>query len=286
MKIIIVILISTAIGLGVAWAGGQGGVMLGPISLFLACGILAFVINWLAYVPAMIFQTEKYYDITGTITYLSVTAYAVSMAGGLDLRGQVVAVMVAVWAVRLGSFLFARISKDGKDSRFDKIKTNPLRFLMTWTLQGLWVTLTAACALAIITNNKQVPLDAFAYVGIAVWIFGFVFEVVADQQKKAFKADPANEGRFISTGLWAWSRHPNYFGEITLWLGVAIMAIPVLSGLQWLTLISPVFVTFLLTKVSGIPMLEARSDKEWGDIPAYQAYIAQTPVLIPKPPKS
>lgn len=284
MKIMMVILISTAIGLGVAWAGGQGGAMLGSISLFLACGILAFAVNWLAYVPAMIFQTEKYYDLTGTITYLSVTAYAVSMAGGLDLRGQIVAAMVVVWAVRLGSFLFTRISKDGKDSRFDKIKTNPLRFLMTWTLQGLWVTLTAACALVIITNNKQVPLDVFAYIGIAFWVIGFVFEVVADQQKKAFKADPANKGKFISTGLWAWSRHPNYFGEITLWFGIAIMAIPVLSGLQWVALISPVFVTFLLTRVSGIPMLEERSDKEWGDNSAYQAYIAQTPVLLPKPP--
>lgn len=286
MKIIIVILISATLGLAVAWSGGQSGVALGPISLFLACGILAFAVNWLAYIPAMIFRTEKYYDLTGTITYLSVTAYAVFMADGLDLRSQIVAAMVAVWAVRLGSFLFARISKDGKDSRFDAIKTNPLRFLMTWTLQGLWVILTAACALVIVTNSTRVPLDVFAYVGIAIWAFGFLIEVVSDHQKKLFKADPANEGKFISTGLWAWSRHPNYFGEITLWFGVAVMAIPVLSGLQWVTLISPIFVTFLLTRVSGVPMLEARSDKEWGDDPAYQAYRDKTPVLLPKPPSS
>lgn len=285
MKTIIAILISTALGLGVAWAGGQGGVSLGTISLFLACGILAFAVNWLAYIPAVIFKTEKYYDLTGTITYLSVTGYAFYMSGGLDLRGKIVAVMVAVWAVRLGSFLFARIVKDGKDSRFDKIKTNPIRFLMTWTLQGLWVTLTAACALLVITNSTRVPLDAFAYVGIAVWVIGFLFEVVADQQKKAFKNDPSNEGKFISTGLWAWSRHPNYFGEITLWLGIAIIAIPTMSGLQWATLISPVFVTLLLTRVSGVPMLEARSDKEWGDDPVYQEYKKNTPVLVPRPPK-
>lgn len=284
MKTIIAILISTALGLGVAWAGGQGGVSLGAISLFLACGILAFAVNWLAYIPAMIFKTEKYYDLTGTITYLSVTGYAVYMSDGLDLRGKIVAVMVAVWAVRLGSFLFARIMKDGKDSRFDKIKTNPIRFLMTWTLQGLWVTLTAACALLVITNSTRVPLDAFAYVGIAVWVIGFLFEVVADQQKKAFKNDLSNKGKFISTGLWAWSRHPNYFGEITLWLGIATIAIPTMSGLQWATLISPVFVTLLLTRVSGVPMLEARSDKEWGDDPAYQEYKKNTPVLVPRPP--
>lgn len=286
MKTIIAIVISTAIGLGVAWAGGQGGVSLGPYSLFLACGMLAFLINWVAFIPANIFKTEKYYDLTGSITYLTVTGYAVAMSGGLDLRGQIVAVLVAVWAARLGSFLFARIMKDGKDSRFDHIKPNPVRFFMTWTLQGLWVVLTAACALAVITSNTKVPLDMFAYVGLAVWVIGFLFEAISDQQKKAFKNDPTNKGKFISSGLWAWSRHPNYFGEITLWTGIAIIALPVLSGLQWVTLISPVFVTVLLTKISGIPMLEKRADKEWGDDPEYQEYKKNTPVLVPRPPRT
>lgn len=285
MKTFVVIIISTLIGLGVAWAGGQGSEMLGSVSLYFACAIIAFGINWLAYIPANIYKTEKYYDLTGSITYITVTSFAVYMSKSLDLRAQIVAILVAVWAVRLGSFLFARIRKDGKDSRFDKIKTNPVRFLLTWTLQGLWVVLTAACALTIITSNSRVPLDIFAYVGIAVWVIGFAFEVIADQQKKAFKNDPANEGKFISSGLWAWSRHPNYFGEITLWTGIAIIALPVLSGWQWATLISPVFVTILLTKVSGVPMLEARADKEWGDDPEYKEYKKNTPVLIPNPPK-
>ncbi len=286
MKLIFAIVISTLIGLGVAWAGGQGGVMMGSVSLFFACGVLAFVVNWVAYVPANIFKTEKYYDITGTLTYLSVTAYAVVMADTLDLRAQIVAVLVAVWAVRLGSFLFARIVKDGHDRRFDKIKTNPIRFFMTWTLQGLWVVLTAACALAIITSTKRVPLDVFAYTGLAIWGLGFAFEAIADHQKKVFKNNPENKGKFISTGLWAWSRHPNYFGEIALWTGIAVMAAPVLSGWQWVSLVSPVFVTVLLTKVSGLPMLEARADKEWGDDADYQAYRQNTPVLVPRPPRS
>lgn len=284
MKAIVTIVISTLIGLAVAWAGGQGGTMLGATSLFFACGLLAFLINWAVYIPANIFKTEKYYDLTGSITYLSVTSYAVFMSPDLDLRGKIVALLVILWALRLGSFLFARILRDGKDSRFDKIKINPLRFLVAWTLQGLWVVLTAACALAIITSANRVPLDIFAYTGLAIWVIGFAFEAISDQQKKAFKADPANKGKFISTGLWAWSRHPNYFGEITLWLGITIIAVPVLSGWQWVTLISPVFVTVLLTRISGIPMLEARSDKEWGDDAAYQAYKETTPVLIPKPP--
>lgn len=284
MKLFIVVIICTALGLGVAWAGGQGGSEYGPVSVMLACGALAFGINWLAFVPANIFKTEKYYDLTGSLTYLSVVAVAAYFSQPLDIRAMLVAIMVTVWAVRLGSFLFARIKKDGKDRRFDKIKTAPMRFLMTWTLQGLWVILTAASALAVITSMSNVPLGVFAYVGAAMWLFGFAVEVMADEQKKAFRAKSENNGKFINTGIWAWSRHPNYFGEIVLWLGIAVMSIPVLSGVQWAVMISPLFVFVLLTRVSGVPKLEYHADKVWGDDPAYQEYKANTPVLFIKPP--
>jgi steroid 5-alpha reductase family enzyme len=125
-----------------------------------------------------------------------------------------------------------------------------------------------------------------AVVGIIVWIGGFAIEVVADRQKSVFKQDPSNQGRFIKTGLWAWSRHPNYFGEIVLWTGVAIVALPVLSGWRWATLISPLFVILLLTRVSGIPMLEARAEERWGDEEEFRRYTKDTPVLIPRPPRS
>ncbi len=284
MKLFLVVIFCAVLGLGVAWAGGQGGAEFGPVSVLLVCGAIAFGVNWLAFIPANIFQTEKYYDLTGSLTYLSTVGFAAYFSQPLDLRGTVVAIMVAVWAMRLGSFLYARIKKDGKDRRFDKIKTAPMRFWMTWTLQGLWVILTAACALAVITSNANVPLGLFAYVGGALWLIGFVIEVMADEQKKAFRADPANNGKFISTGVWAWSRHPNYFGEIVLWLGIAVMAVPVLSGLQWAVMISPIFVFLLLTRVSGVPKLEHHANKTWGEDPAYQAYKANTPVLMMKPP--
>ena len=286
MKIFLVIIFCAVLGLGVAWAGGQGGSQFGPVSVMLMCAVLAFAINWAAFIPANMFQTEKYYDLTGSITYLSTIGFAAYYSQPLDIRATFVAIMVAVWALRLGTFLFARIKKDGKDRRFDKIKTSPMRFLMTWTLQGLWVVLTAACAFAVVTSGKSVPMDAFAYAGFLLWLAGFIIEVMADEQKKAFRANPENDGKFISTGIWAWSRHPNYFGEIVLWLGVAVMAVPVLSGAQWAVMISPVFVTLLLTKVSGVPKLEHHADKKWGDDPAYQDYKANTPVLMMKPPKN
>jgi len=191
--------------------------------------------------------------------------------------------LVIIWATRLGTFLFRRIRKAGKDTRFDEIKPSFIRFLNTWTLQGLWVTFTLAAALAASTATTRKELDVFAAIGFLVWVFGFTFEVTADTQKSRFRADPKNKGKFIHTGLWAWSRHPNYFGEIVLWVGVAIIALPVLRGWQWVTLISPVFVALLITRISGVPLLEKQADERWGGQEEYEAYKERTPVLIPRP---
>ncbi len=283
---IIGIVASIAIGVLVALAGSSGSVEVGSFPVFAICAALAYLINWIVFVPSNAAQTEAYYDLTGSITYVSVVAAAVVLSDDLDARAWIAAILVAVWAGRLGSFLFRRVKRDGRDGRFDAIKTNPLRFFMTWTLQGLWVLFTAACALAIITAADREELEWVGYVGIALWAVGFVIEVVADQQKSAFKRDPANDGRFITSGLWSWSRHPNYFGEITLWIGMAVLALPILSGWRWVMLISPVFVIVLLTRISGIPLLEARGAKRWGDDPDYRAYVERTSVLVPRPPRS
>jgi steroid 5-alpha reductase family enzyme len=272
------------IGALVALAGSDGSTQVGSLPVFGVCAVLAFLINWLAFIPSNQAKTEKYYDLTGSITYLTVTAVAVLLSDDLDARAFIVAAMVGVWAIRLGTFLYRRIQRDGRDGRFDEIKVNPLRFFMAWTVQGLWVLLTAAAALAIITSGERQSIGWIGILGILVWLAGFAIEVVADQQKSAFKQNAANKGRFISSGLWAWSRHPNYFGEITLWTGIAIMAVPILDGWRWVVLVSPVFVTLLLTRVSGIPMLEARADKRWGDEAEYQDYKRTTPVLVPRPP--
>ena len=266
-----------------ALAGSQGGVRVSGMPLFALAVVLAFIIQWLAFIPAFILQTEKFFDITGSITYIIVTLLAVLLGGRGDWRAFLLLALVVVWAARLGSFLFKRIHRSGKDERFDDIKPSFARFLMTWTLQGLWVSFTLAAALAAITSQVKKGLDAFALAGLLVWIAGFAIEAVADQQKNAFRANPDNKGRFIRNGLWAWSRHPNYFGEIVLWVGVAVIALPVLRGWQWLTLISPVFVFFLLTRVSGIPMLEKRADEKWGGQPDYEAYKAGTSILVPLP---
>lgn len=280
------IIATVVIGALVILAGSDGSTKVGSLAVFALCGILSYVINWIVFVPSNAAKTEHYFDLTGSITYLTLTAVALALSDGLDARTAIVGAMVAIWALRLGSFLFRRVRRDGRDGRFDRIKTDPLRFFMTWTLQGLWVLLTIACALAIITGEERQSLGAVAIIGIVVWCAGFAIEVIADQQKSAFKRDPANVRRFITSGLWSWSRHPNYFGEITLWAGIAIIALPVLSGWRWVTLISPIFVVVLLTKVSGLPMLEARAKRRWGDEQAFQDYTRNTSILIPRPPRS
>ncbi|MGJ8670306.1 MAG: DUF1295 domain-containing protein [Oceanococcus sp.] len=249
-----------------------------------ALALLAFVVQWLAFIPAFTLQSEHFYDLTGSLTYaLLVIVALVACAQEPQLnRAYLLAGLITIWYVRLGSFLFRRVRRSGKDARFDKLKTSFSEFLMAWTLQGLWVFLTLIAALIAISSQQQTALGLWALIGTIVWVFGFAIEAISDAQKSAFKKDPKNRGAFIRTGLWAYSRHPNYFGEIVLWLGIAIIAVPCFAGWQWLGLISPVFVALLITRLSGVPILERRSDETWGENPQYQDYKRRTPVLIPR----
>lgn len=285
-RTLIVFPVVVLIGAFFAWVGSQGGYTFSGIPVFALCIALAFIIQWIAFIPAYIMQTEKFYDLMGSITYLSVAWLAVLLSPVMDGRSWLLVGIVSIWTIRLGVFLFRRISAAGEDRRFRDIKPSFVRFLNAWTIQGLWVSLTIAAALAAITSGTRQSLGIIALIGFLLWLLGFGIEVIADQQKSNFRADPQNKGKFINTGLWSWSRHPNYFGEIVLWIGVAVIAIPVLSGWQWLTLISPIFVFFLLTRVSGVPMLEKQADEKWGGQSDYEEYKARTSTLILRPPSA
>ena len=243
----------------IAYLGSQNGASFAGLPVFMLCGLVAFIVQWVMFIPAWIYHTEHYFDLTGSLTYITLTIFALLTAGLGNERALLIGALVMIWATRLGSFLFIRISKAGEDRRFRKMKMNFLQFLMTWTLQGLWVYITYAAGLAAMTSVAEVPIGPIAIAGAALWALGFGIEVVADRQKTAFRKDPSNQDKFIQSGLWAWSRHPNYFGEILLWCGIMVIAIPVLEGLQYATLISPIFVIVLLTKISGVRMLENRA---------------------------
>lgn len=276
----VVIPLVVLLGALLAWAGSQGGQHLGPVPLFAIAVAIAFLIQWIAFLPAWKLQTERHFDLTGSLAYIAVTLFLLASVSDRGGRTYLLAAMVVMWAVRLGSFLFTRISRSGGDGRFDEIKPDTLRFLGVWTIQGLWVSLTAAAAWIAMTSQRAREVDVWAIVGLVIWLTGITIEVVADLQKSTFNRE--HKGEFISVGLWSRSRHPNYFGEILLWVGVLVVALPALSGWQYVALLSPVFVTLLLARVSGVPLLEKRAQEKWGDDPAYQSYVSRTPVLVPR----
>ena len=247
--------------------------------------VMIFVIQWLAYIPAFIFKTEKFYDLTGSFTYIAAILYALYSTNGsqnFDLGSLIIGTAIILWAIRLGSFLFMRIHKDKKDGRFDSIKTSFSQFFMTWTLQGMWVFICSSAALVAIANPTGVVVNSVFIIGLGLFLLGFIVEVIADNQKSVFRSIPENKDLFINEGLWARSRHPNYFGEITLWTGITVMGISTFDGMNYLALFSPIFSYLLLNYVSGVRMLEYRGHKKWGHLDGYKKYKEETPKLIPK----
>ena len=270
--------IAFAVAYGLAW--------LTAIDLIINAVFISFLIQWILFVPAYYFQTEKFYDLTGSMTYLTViiyTSYASYLMTGFNLGSLILGLFVIIWALRLGIFLFTRIHSTGEDKRFQSIKRSPTQFFMTWTLQGMWVAICSACALTAIA--KGVVLNGVSLMGFLVFVLGFSIEIIADHQKSSFRKNPSNRGNFIQNGLWAYSKHPNYLGEIILWVGIAICSLSSLSGLQLMTLISPVFTYVLLVYISGIPLLKARGKEKWGHLSQYQEYVDRTPTLFFNPLK-
>lgn len=280
LRLVFILLILLFVG-GLVYAGTPS-----PSNLLLTeAALLIFGIQVLVFLPSYLAQTEHFYDLTGGITYLSTMSYMAyrheELFGNWDIRSLVLTALIGIWAIRLSSFLFTRVKRVGKDGRFDSLKTSFTRFLLTWMLQGMWVfmcTYPALIALASPTANET----TFLWIGALVWLLGWGYEVVADTQKTTFNKDPKNEGKFINHGVWKQSRHPNYVGELVLWTGITIIAAPVYQGTQWFALITPIFVYWLLNKVSGVNLLEARADKKWGDDPAYKQYKKETPIFFPK----
>ena len=243
--------------------------------------LLAFLIQWILFIPAYIFQTEKFYDLSGSLTYISVVLFCFYNnfdSNNINLGNLIISLMIIIWATRLGSFLFIRIKKAGEDIRFREIKKSPSRFFMTWTLQGMWVSLCSACALTGIANG--ILINSYFYIGILIFTIGFITEIIADNQKTVFRKDPNNKDKFINSGLWKYSRHPNYLGEITLWLGISIISFSSLNGWELITLISPIFTYLLLVYVSGIRILEYNGNKKWGHLDSYKEYKDKTPRLL------
>ncbi|XP_040582373.1 uncharacterized protein [Lepeophtheirus salmonis] len=243
-----------------------------------------FGIQAVGWIVSIIFKTEKNYDLFGSLTYITVTS--ISLAWSTNSIIQIVqSNLVFLWALRLGVFLFIRVIKTGEDRRFEEAKKNAGVMLVYWTLQGVWVFMTL---LPTIILNTLPPsrfasrsIGAPEIIGWVLWGVGFSFEVIADLQKTIFRNSPVNDGKFIQSGLWSISRHPNYFGEILLWVGHYITCASVFRKYEFFSVLSPIFVFLLITKLSGVPLLEKNGKKKWGHLPEYTTYLEKTPVLIP-----
>lgn len=242
--------------------------------------ILSFITHWLLFIPAYVFKTEKFYDLTGTISYISIVLYVLlsSTDGIINYGNIILSSLIIMWTLRLGTFLFIRIKKAGEDKRFREIKKSFSWFFMAFTISGMWVSICAICALTGISNG--IELTGVTYIGIVIFIIGFALEIISDNQKTNFRKIEYNKDKFITTGLWKYSRHPNYLGEIVLWTGVAIISYSSLEAYQMFTLVSPIFTYLLLVKVSGINLLEKSGEKKWGHLESYKSYKENTPRLI------
>ena len=242
--------------------------------------ILSFIFHWLLFIPAFIYKTEKFYDLTGSLSYITIIFYVLvsSYNGVINFGNIILSSLIIIWTLRLGSFLFLRIKKAGEDKRFREIKKSFSWFFMAFTVSGMWVSICALCALTGISNG--IELTGVTYIGILLFVIGFTLEIIADTQKTNFRKIKDNKDKFITTGLWKYSRHPNYLGEIILWIGVAIISYSSLEINQLFTLISPIFTYLLLVHVSGINLLEKSGEKKWGGLNEYKKYKKETPRLF------
>jgi steroid 5-alpha reductase family enzyme len=245
---------------------------------------ISILIQAVFFAFAASFKTDKVTDLSYGLTFIILAFYLLIKSGDYSLSHLVTAAMVTAWAVRLATYLFIRILKTKRDKRFDGIRENTKKFAQFWFLQAITVWVVMLPTTALIGSGGQSSLSWIMLLGAAVWAVGLAIETIADYQKYAFKSREENKGRFIASGLWSWSRHPNYFGEMLCWWGIFIYTVPVLSGWLWLAIAGPLFITFILLFVSGIPPLEKYADERFGNDPNYKDYKSRTSLLVPLPP--
>jgi steroid 5-alpha reductase family enzyme len=251
--------------------------------LLIALGV-SLLINALMFLVAFRRRTDKLTDASYAVSFIALAFYALAR-GPLTAYRFVLFALITIWAVRLGGFLLFRVWKTGRDSRFDKMRGNFWQFGKFWVSQGLavWVILIPTL---LALRQDDAALSGIAVIGAAVWFAGFCIEATADIQKYTFSQKPANKNKWIDSGIWRLSRHPNYFGEITVWIGVYLYAASVLQMPElWVGLSSPLFIATLLLFISGIPILEKSADQRWGKDPDYKLYKKRTSILIPLPKK-
>jgi steroid 5-alpha reductase family enzyme len=246
---------------------------------------VALAVNGAFFAVAAVRRTDVVTDLSYSLTF-ALLAVVLPFTGARELVQIGASLLVLVWAVRLGAYLFRRILRMKVDHRFDEMRDKPLRFARFWVLQAITVAVVMLPVSYLLDSNDPPGFGPWAIAGASVWLVGLVIEAVADAQKSAFRAKDENRDRFVANGLWRYSRHPNYFGEMLVWWGIFAYVVPVLHGAAFAVVAGPVFITLLLLFVSGIPLLERSADEKYGSDPVYREYKRRTSILVPLPPRS
>lgn len=256
--------------------------MLNPIltSLLISLGIQTFF-----FIFAASFKSDKVTDLSYGLSFVILAWYLLLTNNQFQPLSILITILITLWGLRLAGYLFIRILKIKKDRRFDGIRENPLKFAAFWFFQGISIWIIMLPSIVVLNAQRAMPINAAAIIGTLFWIVGFVIETLADQQKFAFKNKPENKGDFIKTGIWQYSRYPNYFGEMLMWWSIFLITTPVLMNWEWLSIIGAMHISFILLFVTGIPPQEKRYQKKYGDREDYQEYLKKTSLLIPLPPK-
>jgi steroid 5-alpha reductase family enzyme len=252
---------------------------------FLVALGISVAVNAVFFAAAAALKTDKVTDLSYSLSFAVLAVVLLLLGHDRGALTVTTAILVVAWAARLGWYLFGRILKTGVDHRFDGMRDHVLKFARFWALQAFTVWLVMLPSIRLFARGARGAPLAASLPGFALWAIGFAIEIAADAQKAAFRRDPANAGRFIATGLWAWSRHPNYFGEALLWWGLFAAAAPSFRGWEFLTAMGPLGLTLLLLFVSGVPLLEKAADRRWGADAAYADYKRRTSLFVPLPPR-
>ena len=255
------------------------------LAFFIKVVTLIFGLQLIGFIPSFYLKSEKYYDLFGGLTFVSsiflMLFLKIRIANNLSTREIILASCVLLWTIRLSFFLFQRVKRVGKDVRFDNLKFSFSKFLLAWMTQGLWVFICLFPTLIVFSSPTNNEIFYLIFGGL-VYLVGLVTEIIADYQKTIHNRQNNKHKKFITSGLWSISRHPNYFGEILIWTGITIICFPVFSGFKYLAFITPIFIYFLLNYISGVNLLEERAKEKWGKDPEYLKYLKNTPKFFPK----
>jgi steroid 5-alpha reductase family enzyme len=254
-----------------------------PTNPYLLTLLISFAINLGFFIFAAVFKTDKLTDLSYGLSFILLTIFLLVTQQTTQTPQLIIAGLVIIWGIRLITYLFIRILKIKKDSRFDEIRNKPLEFAKFWFFQALAVWVIMLPSTTFLTSQAQPTITFLTLIGVTIALIGLNIEAIADWQKFTFKNQPQNKNKWIQSGIWQYSRHPNYFGEMTFWWGLFITVTPVLSNWQWLTIAGPIFITSILLFASGIPPLEKRYNKKYANNKEYQIYKKQTSLLIPLP---